>query len=71
MLIGDASGGAKPTTGGGIGPGFAQVDAMTTELSEAVRRNDLRASIMKRIARHHGPIRKEQDRARAHCATSS
>lgn len=65
MLIGDASGGAKPTTGGGIGPGFAQVDAMTTELSEAVRRNDLRASIMKRIARHHGPIRKEQDRARA------
>ena len=64
MLIGDASGGAKPTTGGGIGPGFAQVDAMTTELSEAVRRNDLRASIAKRIARHHGPIRKEH-RARA------
>ena len=32
MVIGDAAGMAKPTTGGGIGPGFRQVEAIIEKL---------------------------------------
>ena len=34
ILIGDAAGLAKPTTGGGIGPGIKQVDLIVEELSK-------------------------------------
>ena len=36
MLFGDAAGLAKPTTGGGIGPGFKQVSMVADRLAEAI-----------------------------------
>ena len=39
-VFGDAAGLCKPTTGGGIGKGFDQVDLMLPKLVEAVTKND-------------------------------
>ncbi|MEC8938234.1 MAG: NAD(P)/FAD-dependent oxidoreductase, partial [Candidatus Thermoplasmatota archaeon] len=39
-VFGDAAGLCKPTTGGGIGKGFDQVDLMLERLVEAVKTND-------------------------------
>jgi len=40
-LFGDAAGVCKPTTGGGIGPGFKQVDILVPKLSESIKNDDL------------------------------
>ena len=44
MVIGDAAGMAKPTTGGGIGPGFRQVEAIVEKLTMAIQKDKLEAS---------------------------
>ena len=41
ILIGDAAGMAKPTTGGGIGPGFEQINGIVDKLSLAIDSNNL------------------------------
>ena len=64
-LFGDAAGLCKPTTGGGIGPGFAQVNLVTPLLLDALGRDDLSDSSMSGIAELMEPMRKDQRRARA------
>lgn len=64
-LFGDAAGLCKPTTGGGIGPGFAQVDLVTPLLLDALESDNLSDSSMKGIAELMEPMRKDQRRARA------
>ncbi len=49
-LFGDAAGICKPTTGGGIGPGFKQVDILVPLLSKAISENDFNSSRMKNIS---------------------
>ena len=65
MVIGDAAGMAKPTTGGGIGPGFRQVEAIIEKLVEAVNQDKLDASHLASVCKPFKAFRKEQDRARA------
>ena len=64
-LFGDAAGLCKPTTGGGIGPGFAQVDLVTPLLLDALESDNLSDSSMKGIAELMEPMRRDQRRARA------
>ncbi len=70
VLFGDAAGLCKPTTGGGIGPGFNQVDALAEGLIEAVRADAcgdfdaLSESSLRRICKPMRKVRKEQERAR-------
>ncbi len=47
-LFGDAAGVCKPTTGGGIGPGFNQVDLLVPILSKSIINNDLSDIKMKK-----------------------
>jgi len=63
-LFGDAVGLCKPTTGGGIGPGFMQVDMMSEGLISAVKKDSLSLSKMKKIAKPLNILKKEQKRAR-------
>ena len=66
MLIGDAAGMAKPTTGGGIGPGFEQINGIVDKLSLAIDSNKLSEDKLKSIAKSHfEKMRKEQNRARS------
>lgn len=66
MLLGDAAGMAKPTTGGGIGPGFHQIQCILTPLVDAVNKNDLSESRLRAITKKPWEaMKKEQDRARA------
>ena len=65
MLIGDAAGMAKPTTGGGIGPGFRQVEAIIDKLVIAINKDKLVSSNLSSICKSFKSFRKEQDRARA------
>ena len=64
-LFGDASGACKPTTGGGIGTGFDQVDLLTPILSECINHGDLGELKMKSLVKILGPMRKKLNRARA------
>ena len=64
-LFGDAAGLCKPTTGGGIGPGFAQVDLVTPLLLDALEKDNLSDSSMREITGLMEPMRKDQRRARA------
>tara|TARA_B100002052_G_scaffold272512_1_gene274233 strand:- start:49 stop:1254 length:1206 start_codon:yes stop_codon:yes gene_type:complete len=64
-LFGDAAGICKPTTGGGIGPGFKQVDTLMPILSESLNANDLSETTMRRISNLLKPMRKNQRRKRA------
>ena len=64
-LFGDAAGLCKPTTGGGIGPGFAQVDLVTPLLLDALEKDYLSDSSMREITELMEPMRKNQRRARA------
>ena len=41
ILFGDAAGICKPTTGGGIGPGFDQVDMIVPKISKNIASNSL------------------------------
>jgi flavin-dependent dehydrogenase len=63
-LFGDAVGLCKPTTGGGIGKAFQQIDEMADGLIKAVRSNQLSLSEMKRIAKPLKAMKKDQKRAR-------
>ena len=66
ILIGDAAGMAKPTTGGGIGPGFEQINGIVDKLSAAIDSNLLNEERLKTIAKSHfEKMRKEQNRARS------
>jgi len=66
ILIGDAAGMAKPTTGGGIGPGFEQINGIVDRLSTAISQNLLNEDELKSIAKSHfEKMRKEQNRARS------
>jgi len=65
MLLGDAAGMAKPTTGGGIGPGFHQIQCIIDKLTSAIRSDQLSANDLKRItAKPWAAMKKDQDRAR-------
>ena len=65
MVIGDAAGMAKPTTGGGIGPGFRQIESIIDKLVIAIRKDRLDAGHLSSICKSFKSFRKEQDRARA------
>jgi len=64
-LFGDAAGICKPTTGGGIGPGFKQVNMLVPLISKAIIENDLGESRMKRIGKSLGEMRRSQRKKRA------
>jgi len=64
-LFGDAAGICKPTTGGGIGPGFKQVDILVPLLSTAMEKNNLGFNQMKRISRSLQEMRRNQRKKRA------
>ena len=66
MLLGDAAGMAKPTTGGGIGPGFHQIQCIIEPLVEAINQNNLSLQTLKSITKKPwDAMKKDQDRARA------
>ena len=64
-LFGDASGACKPTTGGGIGNGFDQVDILVSELSESITEGNLSEARMRKISKLLEPMRKKLERIRA------
>jgi geranylgeranyl reductase family protein len=65
VLFGDAAGLCKPTTGGGIGPGFRQVEMLTPNLLECLNKNDFSNAAVKEVIGLLSPLRREQNRARA------
>ena len=66
ILLGDAAGMAKPTTGGGIGPGFRQIKGILKPLSEAIKANALNEKQLHKITnKHFMAMKKDQDKARA------
>ena len=66
MLLGDAAGMAKPTTGGGLGPGFHQIQCILKPLVTAIKTNALSETNLKAITKQPwNAMKKEQDRARA------
>ncbi|RZP08299.1 MAG: NAD(P)/FAD-dependent oxidoreductase [Candidatus Poseidoniales archaeon] len=64
-LFGDAAGLCKPTTGGGIGPGFKQVEMLVPNLLKCLKRNDFSDAAVKEVIGLLNPMRREQNRARA------
>ena len=64
LLFGDAAGLCKPTTGGGIGPGFDQVHLLVPELTKLIQSNKLAESNLKRLSKPMEKMRKEHERAR-------
>ena len=64
-LFGDAAGICKPTTGGGIGPGFKQVDMLVPLLSKGIADNDLSESRMKSISSSLKEMKRDQRKKRA------
>lgn len=65
VLFGDAAGLCKPTTGGGIGPGFKQVDLLAPMLLDCLESDDFSESRVNRIIGVMEPMRRNQNRARA------
>jgi flavin-dependent dehydrogenase len=66
MLIGDAAGMAKPTTGGGIGPGFKQIESIIDNLSTAIDNDNLSSKDLHKItSKHWNEMKRSQDKARA------
>lgn len=65
ILIGDAAGIAKPTTGGGIGPGFMQVDLILSGLQKCLSSNQLNSKSLRKVYKVMDKVRKDQDRSRA------
>jgi len=66
MLFGDAAGLCKPTTGGGIGPGFDHVDALVGHISEVIESDEINEKSSDKICIDAiKPIVKKHDRARA------
>lgn len=64
-LFGDASGACKPTTGGGIGTGFDQVDLLAPKLSAYMKNDTLGKENMKALVKNLEPLRKKLNRAKA------
>ncbi|MDE0869090.1 MAG: hypothetical protein OSA21_02105 [Candidatus Poseidoniaceae archaeon] len=65
MLLGDAAGMAKPTTGGGIGPGFKQIKGILQPLSKAITDDELsEKNLIKITSKHFQSMKKDQDKAR-------
>ena len=64
-LFGDAAGICKPTTGGGIGPGFAHIDLIAEDFINLIRENKLDARNLSKIDKSIDKMRKSQSRARA------
>jgi digeranylgeranylglycerophospholipid reductase len=65
LLIGDAAGLAKPTTGGGIGPGMAQVDLIVEELNDAIIENNLSQKKLLKVTKGYSQAKKEFERIRS------
>ena len=65
MLFGDAAGLCKPTTGGGIGPGFKHVETMISDLLRRVKGELTQVQLDSIVAEKHKSIRKDQGRAKA------
>jgi len=65
VLFGDAAGLCKPSTGGGIGPGFRQVEMLVPNLLECLNRDDFSDAAVKEVISLLSPLRREQNRARA------
>ena len=65
MVIGDAAGMAKPTTGGGIGPGFRQVEAIIDKLVKAIELDKLSQGNLSKVCKPYKSLNKDLDRARA------
>ena len=66
MLFGDAAGLCKPTTGGGIGPGFDHVDALVDHISKVIESDEIDEKRSDKICIDAiKPIAKRHDRARA------
>ena len=66
MLLGDAAGMAKPTTGGGIGPAFEQIRGIIKPLSKAINEDKLgQKNLHKITSKHYAKMKKDQNRARA------
>ena len=66
MLIGDAAGMAKPTTGGGIGPGFKQIEMIIDNLSTSISNNQLSQKDLQKItSKKWHEMKRNQDKARA------
>ena len=64
-LFGDAAGICKPTTGGGIGPGFAHIDIIVDDFIDLIRKNKLDETSLSKIDKKIDKMRKSQSRARA------
>ena len=64
-LFGDAAGLCKPTTGGGIGPGFKQVELLVPKLLECLENDDFSESNVTEVIGMMESMRKDQNRARA------
>ena len=57
---------AKPTTGGGIGPGFRQIKGILKPLSEAITADRLNEKQLHKLSiKHFTTMKKDQDKARA------
>jgi len=65
MLFGDAAGLCKPTTGGGIGPGFKHVESMVPELLKRVSGELTQSQFESIVSGRHKSIQKEQLRSKA------
>jgi digeranylgeranylglycerophospholipid reductase len=66
MLLGDAAGMAKPTTGGGIGPGFHQIQCIIEPLVNAIVQDTLSEALLREMTKKPWEkMRREQDKARA------
>ncbi|MAO70376.1 MAG: hypothetical protein CL983_04770 [Euryarchaeota archaeon] len=65
LLIGDAAGLAKPTTGGGIGPGMAQVDLIVDELNKMILKNKLAKNVLIKVTKKYAKAKKEFERIRS------
>ncbi len=64
-LFGDAAGICKPTTGGGIGPGFAHIDLIAEDFANLIKINNLDKISLSKIDKKIDKMRKSQSRARA------
>ena len=64
LLVGDAAGLAKPTTGGGIGPGFEQIDLIADKLVKNIISNNLSEKQISKICKPVERLRKEQKKSR-------
>jgi len=64
-LFGDAAGICKPTTGGGIGPGFKQVDMLVPLLSKSIIDNDLSDGRMQKLSGTLKEMKRGQRKKRA------